>query len=213
MLSINDIQTRMRAAGSHWFDADTMRFFGTAVESGVWNSADGREAYFVTRDDRFDRSRGYTIRRYDAATNSIETIGELAEWDDLRRCKLHAKHAAGVECVRIDDKLVAVKPVDDFIRDLAQHTGRIPDTEAVRLLIKRSKYHQALAVSACNTRTVDPDREISPKVRGEIETLAASLGCTGVVLGGDPRGCTVKLVLPDGYTNDWGREGLCVPME
>jgi hypothetical protein len=25
------------------------------------------------------------------------------------------------------------------------------------------------------------------------------------------RGNTIKVVMPDGYTNDWGREGLCVP--
>lgn len=27
----------------------------------------------------------------------------------------------------------------------------------------------------------------------------------------DPRGCTVKIQVPDGYTNDWRREGICVP--
>ena len=32
-----------------------------------------------------------------------------------------------------------------------------------------------------------------------------------VVTGGDPRGCVLKIVFPDGYTNDWGREGICVP--
>lgn len=32
-----------------------------------------------------------------------------------------------------------------------------------------------------------------------------------IKFGGDPRGCTVKIVVPDGYTNDWGREGICVP--
>lgn len=29
--------------------------------------------------------------------------------------------------------------------------------------------------------------------------------------GGDPRGCTVKLQMPSGRTNDWGGEGICVP--
>lgn len=28
---------------------------------------------------------------------------------------------------------------------------------------------------------------------------------------GDPRGCTVKLVVPSGKTNDWGKTGICVP--
>jgi hypothetical protein len=29
--------------------------------------------------------------------------------------------------------------------------------------------------------------------------------------GGDPRGCVLKLQVPSGATNDWGREGVCVP--
>lgn len=31
------------------------------------------------------------------------------------------------------------------------------------------------------------------------------------VFQGDPRGATVKLRVPSGKTNDWGREGICVP--
>lgn len=29
--------------------------------------------------------------------------------------------------------------------------------------------------------------------------------------GGDPRGATVKLIMPDGRNDDWGQEGICVP--
>ena len=29
---------------------------------------------------------------------------------------------------------------------------------------------------------------------------------------GDPRGCTVKLKVPSGRTDDWGQVGLCVPV-
>lgn len=31
------------------------------------------------------------------------------------------------------------------------------------------------------------------------------------VFSGDPRGCTVKIQVPSGRTNDWGKEGICVP--
>jgi len=31
------------------------------------------------------------------------------------------------------------------------------------------------------------------------------------VFQGDPRGAVVKLKVPSGKTNDWGREGVCVP--
>ena len=28
---------------------------------------------------------------------------------------------------------------------------------------------------------------------------------------GDPRGATIKIKVPDGFTNDWGQVGICVP--
>lgn len=31
------------------------------------------------------------------------------------------------------------------------------------------------------------------------------------IFNGDPRGAVVKLQVPNGRTDDWGREGLCVP--
>lgn len=40
--------------------------------------------------------------------------------------------------------------------------------------------------------------------------LCESVGCR-VVFQGDPRENTVKIVCLDGFTNDWGGEGLCVP--
>lgn len=36
-------------------------------------------------------------------------------------------------------------------------------------------------------------------------------GVKSVHFGGDPRGATVKLVMRDGRTDDWGAEGICVP--
>ena len=31
------------------------------------------------------------------------------------------------------------------------------------------------------------------------------------IFGGDPRGATIKIKVPSGRTNDWGKEGICVP--
>jgi hypothetical protein len=43
--------------------------------------------------------------------------------------------------------------------------------------------------------------------------LAAIVKPLGIepIFNGDPRGCVVKLRVPSGKTNDWGREGICVP--
>lgn len=52
----------------------------------------------------------------------------------------------------------------------------------------------------------------TPQITRRIEILAAQLpGVKRVSFQGDPRGCTVKLVMYDGRSDDWGREGLCVP--
>lgn len=32
------------------------------------------------------------------------------------------------------------------------------------------------------------------------------------VMQGDPRGCVLKIQVPSGRTNDWSREGICVPV-
>jgi len=43
-----------------------------------------------------------------------------------------------------------------------------------------------------------------------VEKLCETIGCKPIFQG-DPRGNTLKIQVPDGYTNDWGNEGLCVP--
>lgn len=46
--------------------------------------------------------------------------------------------------------------------------------------------------------------------RAAVVELLKGTGITPI-FGGDPRGCVLKLKMPSGYTNDWGREGVCVP--
>ncbi len=48
------------------------------------------------------------------------------------------------------------------------------------------------------------------KMREKFIELCARFNCRAVFQG-DPRGNTLKIAVPDGYTNDWGREGICVP--
>lgn len=48
------------------------------------------------------------------------------------------------------------------------------------------------------------------RIRIKVEDLCAQFGCKPVFQG-DPRGNVLKIAVPDGYTNDWGREGISVP--
>lgn len=56
-----------------------------------------------------------------------------------------------------------------------------------------------------------PKREMKmQKTRKRIVELLTEIDCRSV-FSSDPRGNTVKVIPPDGYTNDWGHEGICVP--
>lgn len=52
------------------------------------------------------------------------------------------------------------------------------------------------------------ESQIEARIRAIVGELGAGFG---VLFQGDPRGSTVKITVPSGYTNDWGREGICVP--
>ena len=48
------------------------------------------------------------------------------------------------------------------------------------------------------------------RIEKKAQEVAQSIGGTAIFQG-DPRGNVLKIIFPDGYTNDWGREGICVP--
>ncbi len=72
---ISGIREANRDAGFHWFDADTLRFFGSRISEA---SFDGR--YFVTSEDNFDRSaRLYSIREA-MSDGQVDTVGDFQEY-------------------------------------------------------------------------------------------------------------------------------------
>ena len=106
-----------------------------------------------------------------------------------------------------------------------EHKGRI----AAKLLLRHGKTYARLQEMNCNGvgtwYNEDPQSFAKRQERFEkylehreqllekrIKAIVAELGPGfNVVFGGDPRGCTVKVVVPSGRTNDWGKEGICVP--
>lgn len=69
--TINDIKAAVRATGSHWFDPDTMRFFGTRVSETVYQGSGG--VYFVTSEKPPHGPRQCTVRRFNPDTADIAT--------------------------------------------------------------------------------------------------------------------------------------------
>jgi hypothetical protein len=69
---------------------------------------------------------------------------------------------------------------------------------------------QRLAETACNRELTVREIRKDEKVQMDILEILAPHDCSAK-FSGDPRGCVVKIIVPDGYTNDFGQEGICVP--
>lgn len=88
------------------------------------------------------------------------------------------------------------------------------------LLMRYNATLHRLAEELCNGYQTfdgkwDEKRTVaSEKKQARIEQRAAEVAQAiggKIITQGDPRGCVLKVVFPDGYTSDWGREGICVP--
>ncbi len=82
-------------------------------------------------------------------------------------------------------------------------------------LIKCARAQQRISENLCNLPnyqdTYDRKRDqINAKVSAALFELCEKK-VIPFITGGDPRGAALKLVLPSGDTNDFGRGGYCVP--
>jgi len=230
-LTINDIQARMRAAGSHWWDPDALAFFQSRVESPVYNGPGG--VYFVSSEQGPDGVRRYTVRSFNTATDEIDTAGKFQGFrsrNDAMAAALEASegdHSADVH-VRLEAHR-PVKPADQFAHDIEVHTGKKPRSVDVVELVCAARQMHRLREDQCNGTNpcADARHELAPedcpacdgtgvalmgRAKFRCERAALAVGAEAV-LSGDPRGCVFKLKFPDGATNDWGREGWCVPRD
>jgi hypothetical protein len=81
-----DVRDANRANGNFFFSRDTMRFFASKIESGLYG---GR--YFITSEKNFDGSqRFYTIREA-KPDGDISTVGEFRAYRNIEgarsRCR------------------------------------------------------------------------------------------------------------------------------
>jgi len=95
--------------GSHWFDADSMRFFRSHISESTWTFIDGETAednpgwgYVVRAVWRFVSSesdgvfaRRYTVREmtvnHAARTFTVETVGEFQQYATARTAYRHIR--------------------------------------------------------------------------------------------------------------------------
>lgn len=234
--TVNAIKEAARLAGSHWFDPDTMRCFGTRVLPTVYQGPGG--VYFVTEDDQYRRElpKRFTVRSFDPAESDVGTHGELSAFATAdaaieaakeaaakRPGLLAAEAAGGVPCelLGVTETAEAFKPVsvlEQFLADLDKHSSdpsQVKTVDAKRLMT-HAKGHHRLMEMLCNGEIETDEEGENARVkacRAKCRQAAKRLGATGVIFSGDPRGCTVKLTFADGFTNDFGKEGFCVPTE
>lgn len=83
-------------------------------------------------------------------------------------------------------------------------------------IIRLAKRHTQLCVRQCNDSTFPTDGKGGYPLLIDMEQrIKGGVACWNrrykVRFDRDPRGCTVKLLLPTGYQNDIANEGLCVP--
>jgi hypothetical protein len=81
--TVRNIEDAMKIAGSHWWNADTMRFFGTKVHGDAFNGPNG--VCFITSEQPPHGPRGYAVRRYNPAANTIS--GTACEFKTLDTAK------------------------------------------------------------------------------------------------------------------------------
>lgn len=80
-MTIREIKQANAAAGFHFFDRTTMRFFHSRVEGRTYEGPGG--IYFITS-EQFHGSissepRKYTVRRFYPKTGDIDTVGKFNE--------------------------------------------------------------------------------------------------------------------------------------
>jgi len=108
--SANDVRAVATGAGSHYFDADTMRFFSSRLLSGAvaldgYETKEGRRYLFVTseRDTYAGEPRSYTVRmltlgtvRDDRPSVEIDTVGGFQAFSTARRAWAFARSLVGL---------------------------------------------------------------------------------------------------------------------
>ena len=104
--------------------------------------------------------------------------------------------------------MLSTKDKLEFVYAMAKHSNAT--SHDCQRLMRYASTCQRLAETACNRELTRREILKDERCMAEIIAILASIDCEAK-FSGDPRGCVVKIQVPDGYTNDWGREGICIP--
>jgi len=72
-MTMVEAKTIYKKTGNHFFDRDTIEFWGSKIESELY-----KNRCFITSENNFDSTaRFYTVRRFGEDFKNIDTIGEF----------------------------------------------------------------------------------------------------------------------------------------
>lgn len=81
----------------------------------------------------------------------------------------------------------------------------------VARMLKLAATHHRLCEAACNRELTVKETVKSARVETAFINLMGEIGASAIIQH-DPRGATFKVRVKSGFTNDWGKEGICVPV-
>jgi hypothetical protein len=113
------------------------------------------------------------------------------------------------------------KEREEFIAVMMQESDHNGEAfEAVEGILRLAQRLQRIAERECNghqtpagdwdAKAAQKDERAEVVAQTRIATLCKPFGWVPDFQG-DPRGAVVKIKVPSGRTNDWGKVGICVP--
>lgn len=115
--------------------------------------------------------------------------------------------------------MTTTKQKCEFYFHLARHTRATPGQ--VQRLLRYAATLQRLAVDQCNREWTERDERKRLHIRAKVAEVCQEITCIAAngrdtacavpVHSNDPRGCVLKIRVPDGFSDSLGGEGICVP--
>ena len=106
--------------------------------------------------------------------------------------------------------MATTKDKIEFAFHMARHTRATP--AQIQRLLRYGATLNRLATEQCNREWTERDERKRERIQKAVYSiLYTEIKDCEPVFSNDPRGACLKIRVPDGFTTDWGREGISVP--
>ena len=102
-----------------------------------------------------------------------------------------------------------------FVAQMARELPQLNVAQVIRLcndLMRHSTFLHRLAEAACNRELTPREDRQGNRIKQLDTQLCEPHKGLEPIFNSDPRGPSILLRLPSGYTDDWGQRGFCVPV-